>query len=818
MRKILCLSSLIAVLLVLLMFPAQAASTLTISSPSNDSVWSWDDLPTKIKWGKVTGAAGYYVTIKNDNTGEYIIQNKYTTSTSFSISDMLPDKIALYKIWVGAVKSSSVPPASASPYDIIYITVSHEPDVTIKGHSEVTASSVKLQMSVNKDYGSAITDSGFYIGTRSSVSSMTKYSFYDYGSYSATSKETKYMTISDLEPDTKYYYRAYAENKAGEEVSSYKYFTTGKKSVAETLKVNYNSLSFGWNSTSKKTVTVTCSGSYSYDISYDGVPASAMSDYNYEWLNVSKSGNSLSIGPSRWNYAKAYRTATITLKSGSLSTKIIVTHNACTESAPTLVFTDSPTSTKEVYPSGMFIDRYSSDMEVTLYLYAYMSNVRRLCINIHNADTDESIRSDVYNRSGVRENIACFTPVKYQNGTKLNAGNYVVECWASNSDVENDYWSQRCDKITFRFSIEDKEDKRYAPAKPIPSLEGLSQAEKLVAVAKSQLGYKETGNNNTVYAHDILCNDDHCKCSGQGWCAPFVSWCADKAGLIDAAIFKKGTVATPDNILNKYTAYYFRQMTTRDSKKPVTHFISKATDIIYDPTWKQCRPEEGDLIFLSWEEGVWSHVGIVYDYDGSTIYYIDGNSSTENVARKEIEKNKTAILAIARPTYVTRIHTDYEAGESIVGEVINVSIRYDANGGKNAPDEQILQQGSLFITISDKKPSRDGYNFLGWSTDTNATSAKYLPGDEISLHESVVLYAVWEKKESSGGNSKRIPGDANSDGIVDIRDFLRLAKYVAGYDITINAQNSEVTGDGIIDIRDFLRLAKYVAGYNVQLQ
>lgn len=62
------------------------------------------------------------------------------------------------------------------------------------------------------------------------------------------------------------------------------------------------------------------------------------------------------------------------------------------------------------------------------------------------------------------------------------------------------------------------------------------------------------------------------------------------------------------------------------------------------------------------------------------------------------------------------------------------------------------------------------------------------------------------------------PGDVNEDGVIDIRDFLRLAKYVAGYEVTINKANSNVNGDEVIDIRDFLRLAKYVAGYDVKLE
>lgn len=66
--------------------------------------------------------------------------------------------------------------------------------------------------------------------------------------------------------------------------------------------------------------------------------------------------------------------------------------------------------------------------------------------------------------------------------------------------------------------------------------------------------------------------------------------------------------------------------------------------------------------------------------------------------------------------------------------------------------------------------------------------------------------------------ASRLPGDANEDGIVDIRDIVRLAKYLGGYDVAINESNSNVNGDSVIDIRDIVRFAKYLGGYDVQLQ
>ena len=61
-----------------------------------------------------------------------------------------------------------------------------------------------------------------------------------------------------------------------------------------------------------------------------------------------------------------------------------------------------------------------------------------------------------------------------------------------------------------------------------------------------------------------------------------------------------------------------------------------------------------------------------------------------------------------------------------------------------------------------------------------------------------------------------VTGDA--DGVVDGRDLLRLARYLAGQDVTIDRKAADVNGDGEIDGRDLLRLARFLAGQDVELK
>lgn len=238
---------------------ASAASTLTISYPEDGEIYSWDN-SMKIRWNTVSGASGYYVTILDTESGKYLIRNEYTRNKYFTATSYLPETPTTLKIWVGAVTSSSQTGAEAFTDQIIFIGLSHEPGVTNGASDNITKTGARLKMSVDYDYGQAITDCGFYIGTSSDEDLMDKYSFKRYStSQGATTKGTKYMTISGLEPGTKYYYKAYAVNAAGEEISSAKNFTTEAGVLAdpvitypidgETYTAN-NSIKLQWKSVS----------------------------------------------------------------------------------------------------------------------------------------------------------------------------------------------------------------------------------------------------------------------------------------------------------------------------------------------------------------------------------------------------------------------------------------------------------------------------------------------------------------------------------------------------------------------------------------
>ena len=86
---------------------------------------------------------------------------------------------------------------------------------------------------------------------------------------------------------------------------------------------------------------------------------------------------------------------------------------------------------------------------------------------------------------------------------------------------------------------------------------------------------------------------------------------------------------------------------------------------------------------------------------------------------------------------------------TVVTNETDYTLSYNANGGSGAPGSQVgtaVGSGSASLVVSSTIPSWTGYDFLGWSTSSTATTASYVGGNTISISSNTTLYAVWRKK------------------------------------------------------------------------
>lgn len=134
-----------------------------------------------------------------------------------------------------------------------------------------------------------------------------------------------------------------------------------------------------------------------------------------------------------------------------------------------------------------------------------------------------------------------------------------------------------------------------------------SQAEDLVSVAKGQVGVKERSSNSD----DIFYNDwyygrrvnNNGAAGKYAWCAVFVSWCAEQAGI-------------PHNIIPK-TANTRNMKNMLINAGGIGHL--KGSGYV---------PQRGDIIFFGSDAK--DHVGIVEYSSQNRVYYVDGNNTQTN--------------------------------------------------------------------------------------------------------------------------------------------------------------------------------------------
>jgi len=139
-------------------------------------------------------------------------------------------------------------------------------------------------------------------------------------------------------------------------------------------------------------------------------------------------------------------------------------------------------------------------------------------------------------------------------------------------------------------------------------------ASRLVQVALNEEGYVQGYNKDTKYGEWYGLNN-------LDWCAMFVSWSANEAGIYSTII--------PQYALVSFGKQEFEKLGTFNYKANYT-------------------PQKGDIIFFL-SNGA-SHTGIVTNSDGERVYTIEGNTSRK-VAQRSYTLDHSTITGYGSPDY-----------------------------------------------------------------------------------------------------------------------------------------------------------------------
>ena len=180
-----------------------------------------------------------------------------------------------------------------------------------------------------------------------------------------------------------------------------------------------------------------------------------------------------------------------------------------------------------------------------------------------------------------------------------------------------------------------------------------SRARALVDNAEGEVGYLEKASNSQL--GDKTANAGTANwtkygawygggLNGYAWCAMFVSWCADKAGI-------------PTDTIPKFHSC---------TSGGVAFFKQSGRWHLRD----EYTPETGDIIFFTSDNGkTAAHVGIVRDVDSARVYTIEGNTSGGStliangggVAEKSYALDYWGIYGYGHPNYEEDLDMDIEA-------------------------------------------------------------------------------------------------------------------------------------------------------------
>ena len=147
-------------------------------------------------------------------------------------------------------------------------------------------------------------------------------------------------------------------------------------------------------------------------------------------------------------------------------------------------------------------------------------------------------------------------------------------------------------------------------------------------------------------------------------------------------------------------------------------------------------------------------ITITYDANGGTNVPPATTAEIGKVVITTVQPTRAYFTFLGWSTSRAATTASYQPGASYTGNTSTtlyavwkqnvVVISYNANGGTNAPANQVVPAGQV-ARLSAAKPVLSGYTFLGWSPDKNAKEGEYAPNDTITLAVDLVLYAIWER-------------------------------------------------------------------------
>lgn len=266
--------------------------------------------------------------------------------------------------------------------------------------------------------------------------------------------------------------------------------------------------------------------------------------------------------------------------------------------------------------------------------------------------------------------------------------------------------------------------------------------ERIVLIGNCYLGYREGRNNDNIFG-------DWYGIPNQPWCAMFVSYCMNKAGVLPNVVKKFASCSIGWN-------WFKSKGQTRN---------------------RGYIPQKGDIIFFDWNpekgDGI-DHVGIVNNVNGEYIYALEGNHDDQvNIYKYHI--NDARIYGYAVPDYTGEEVVENNPSESYT----NKPLVYK---GKTGETVKYIQNKLIIKGYFVGRTGADG--IFGFQTEK---AVRQFQIDNSLSADGIIGPLTWEKLEDSTiVISSSYPGSiigmgARGDNVVKIqKELIRRGYNVPG--------------------------------------
>lgn len=239
---------------------------------------------------------------------------------------------------------------------------------------------------------------------------------------------------------------------------------------------------------------------------------------------------------------------------------------------------------------------------------------------------------------------------------------------------------------------------------------------------------------------------------------------------------------------------------------------------LYRKAWKVTLPETGSVSVMVDESAIPAYAlaavkqcqrhGLVNGFEDGTFRPNDLSTRAQVAA---VIYRLSYLVQSAKPDNTPSVNPGGTVNPPVNPPVTayTYALYFDANGGTLIGSSPVsMTTTSTTYSFTAATATRDGYTFLGWSTDRSATTVTYPAGSTITLTAAApvaTLYAVWQAKAPVVVSEDMI-GNAVLKSVKQVNDrFSDIKSAVVSAVETVNSANHYLTDAQLQQVKDVVK-------------